>query len=254
MFKLNSKNNSILVSNFQRVIGEHRWMFFVFILWAVTFISLSEGLFTKTNTITVTGNSINTVKNEIAQFSLNIDSMNPDKAKAVETTNTKGSVIIDAIKNFGIPEEDIKTVNMNVYQQDKYENGTYVKGDWFAGMGLEVKVKDVDKVASFSELISTLDLSSFYGPNFMVDDSKLDQLDPLKSALSDAEEKASAIAKAMNKKLGEVVYFVEDSSSYNAYPMMYKATMSGGLGGGAAEVLPGTTQTYKSVTVTYKVK
>lgn len=254
MFKLNSKTNSVLATNFQRVIGEHRWMFFIFILWAVTFISLSEGLLTKHNTITVTGNSINSVKNELAQFSLNIDSSNPDKAMAVENTNTKGSVIIDAIKNFGIPEEDIKTINMNVYQQDKYDGTTYVKGDWFAGMGLEVKVRDASLAASFSELLSTLELSSFYGPNFMVDDSKLDQTDPLKSALMDAEEKAMTVATAMNKKLGEVVYFIEDSSSYNAYPMMDRSAMGGFGGGGGAEMLPGTTQTYKSVTVTYKLK
>jgi len=255
MFKLNSKTHNFLVSSFQFVLKEYKWMFFVFILWAITYIALSEGVLTKQSSITVSGSSIKSVKNEIAKFNLNMDSLNPDKAKAVEETNKKASMVIDSIKNFGIPEEDIKTINMNVYQQDKYENGTYVKGDWFAGTGLEITVRNIEQATSFSDLISSLDVSSFYGPSFMVATANLDQTDPLKDALTDAKDKATVIAKAMNKRLGDVLYFVEDSSSYGGNPIMYSMKDGmGGLGGGGAEMLPGTTETYKSVTVTYELK
>jgi hypothetical protein len=253
MFKLNSKTHNFLVSGFQSVLKEYRWMFFIFVIWAITYIALSEGILTKQSSITVSGSSVNAVRNEIAKFNLNIDTLNSDKAKAIEETNTKGSVIIDAIKNFGISEDDIQTVNMNVYQQDKFENGTYVKGDWYAGMGIEVTVKDVSKAASFSDLMSSLDISSFYGPSFTVDTTNVDDTDPLKMALEDAHDKAVVIARAMNKKLGEVIYFVESGSSYGGTPFMY--SMKDGMGGGGgAEMLPGTTDTYKSVTVTYELK
>ena len=64
--------------------------------------------------------------------------------------------------------------------------------------------------------------------------------------------KAANIAKNLNKKLGKVIYIAEDSAS--AYGNIYSGRMySGGMGGGA-EMMPGTTNVYKSVVMTYEIK
>jgi len=240
-----------MTEQFQDILKEYKWMFFIFILWAVTYIALSEGVLTKEKTITVTGSSVNATQNEIATFNVNVSTNNADKASAVEETNTRSNNVLDAIKSFGIPEEDIKTASMSIYQQQDYINGKYVDGDWYASVGIEIKLKNIDNVNELTDLIFSLDVDNFYGPNFSVDTFSLDQTALLDAAVEDAHSKAMTVAESMGKKLGSMVSFIEGSSSTsNYYPLKDRA---GGLGEGSP-LMPGTSDISKTVVVTYKVK
>ena len=252
MFKLNSKNN--IATKFQEILKEHKWMFFVFILWAITYTALSEGILTRRKTITVIGSSTKATQNQVAAFNVNINTDDADKLTAVEETNKRSGAVIDAIKSFGIPENDIKTANTSIYQQQEYINGKYVNGNWYAGVGVEITLRNVDKATELTDLLSSLDIDSFYGPNFSIDVKNLDEIDLLNASLIDAHNKATSIAKATNKKLGKIVSLIENGASYTGGMYQIRTEMRGGSGGGAAEMLLGTSEVYKNITVTYEIK
>lgn len=250
--KTNSNTKSSnLVNTVKGYIASHQWLILVAILWVLTYLPVSSFLSTS-NRITVSGTSLNSAKNEVATFNVSVTTEDLNKEKAVEETNRKAQSIIDSIKVFGIPEEDIKTQNMNVYQKEEMLSSSqrYEKTNWVADVGVEVTLRDVARADELASMLTSMDISHMYGPNFDLDRTRLDETRLLQMALEDAHEKAGYIARKMNRRLGSVISIVEGGSSYSSYyPKSYEAS---GLGGSDME--PGTTDVSKSVTVTYRLR
>jgi len=74
----------------------------------------------------------------------------------------------------------------------------------------------------------------------------------LASALENAKEKAQAVVESSGRKLGKLIRVVE-SVGQNIYPITYSAK-AGGMGGGGAEIEPGTTTLSKMVTATFRLE
>lgn len=70
-------------------------------------------------TVTVVGEARSQKKSEIASFSAGVNAINDDKEKAIAEVNGKVEAIIASVKEFGIKPEDIKTQNLNIYQNQE---------------------------------------------------------------------------------------------------------------------------------------
>lgn len=223
-------------------------------------VGFSTWYFTKnsaTKTVTVTGNASSRLSNQIAKFTANVTTQDPDKTTAVNSINDKSNAVVEAIKNFGIAKEDIRTANLSVYQmQESITQGGVQKvrlGDWSASLGVEVTVRDVSKASEFSTLLSSLAVSDLFGPNMSLDDRKVDDAGILSDAVADATRKATALAVKSGRKLGGVIS-ISEAGSYGAIPMYDKAYGMGIGGGGQLPMEPGTTETNRSVVVVFSLK
>ena len=207
-------------------------------------------------TISVSGSSTSQVKNQIASYSLTIEVSDADKAKAVEALTERSKNVVQMIKDFGIPEEDIETTSLNIYQrQDSVYRGgvtTYELGDWFASYTVNTKLRDLSKSDDLTALLATVEKASMWGPNLTIDDEMIDEEALLNTAIEDARSKASAIATGVGKKLGRVIQINEGSVQYMYGGVKYDAGL--GAGGGGIPVEPGSTSTYKNVTVIFELK
>lgn len=208
-------------------------------------------------TISVSGSSTSQIKNQIASYSLTIEVSDKDKAKAVEALSQRAKDVVRLIKDFGIPEEDIETTSLNVYQrQDSvYRDGvtTYELGDWYASYTINTKLRDLTRSDDLTALLATVEKASMWGPNLTIDDKTIDEEALLSAAIEDARSKATAIATGIGKKLGRVVMINEGSAQYMFGGVRYD--MASGMGGGAGiPVEPGSTSTYKNVTVVFELK
>jgi len=209
--------------------------------------------FARRDTVTVVGTSRNTVKNQIATFTASVSASDPQKSVAVSSMNRMAKDLIDSVKSFGIAPADIKTLNMNVYQEqiwNQEEQKSEYK-DWRASMDVEVKLRDVDKATDLSGLLSQLDVSNLYGPMLTTDESKQNDAAMLQQALLDAQTKAAALASAGGRRLGKVTKVVEGSVD-EANPIFFERFGMGG--GGAAPIEPGSSTVVKTVTVTFKLR
>ncbi len=204
--------------------------------------------------ITVVGEAKSQEKSQIAVFSAGVNAFNDDKTVAVNEVNKKVEAIIDAVKEFGVTSEDIKTQSMNIYQnQDQYyEDGRqkYRPGQWNVGNTVEIKLRNVDRAASLAGVLTKSGATNVYGPNFTFDDTSEQATALLDAAYKNAQEKAAKVAQSTERKLGKVVSVTEAGASQQ--PVFYR--MEGGGGGGGGAVEPGSGTVSKSVTVTFELK
>lgn len=210
----------------------------------------------KGRTITVSGKSSSDVKNEIASFSVTVEANHVEKQKAVDEVSAKSEAIVTALKDFGIPDADLETINLNVYQREDpvLEKGVtvYRPGNWYASYNINIKLRDITKATELTAVLTSFDKSSMYGPNFQVDDEKIDEAVLLQKAIEDARMKADAMAKQVGKKVGGVVRVAESSAYDN--PIAYTKDAATGMGGGGFALQPGTSEVQKYVVVTYWLK
>ena len=208
-------------------------------------------------TITVTGTATSTIKNQIASYNANINAQDQSKTKAVSTVNEKAEKLISEVKKFGIPEADIKTNNVSVYQMQEpfIEDGVqkYKPGRWSASIGVEIKLRDIDRSTEFATLLTSMEITDVFGPNLGLDNANLDDSAILAAALENARHKAQAIVAVSGRKLGKVVSI---SEGYSSTPQpFYKTDYAGiGGGGGGTPIEVGSTETTRTVSVTFLLK
>ncbi|MGB9911718.1 MAG: SIMPL domain-containing protein [Microgenomates group bacterium] len=210
--------------------------------------------FVPSETVTVTGMAKTTQKTEIAIFTAGVTTTNPDKQKAIDEVSQKMEGILKAVKEFGIPDKDIKTQSFNVYQEQEsyWEGGVqkYRPGNWRVDNSVEIKLRDVDKASALSSVLSKSGATSIWGPSFGIESPEKVDEELIKQAMENALQKAQAIAQKSGKKLGKVLSVSEGYSS-PVYPV-FRA--EGGAGGGGIPFEPGTETIQKTLTVTFELK
>lgn len=205
--------------------------------------------------VTVVGEAKSQEKSQIAVFSAGVNAYNDDKNIAVNDVNKKVEAIIDAVKEFGITTEDIKTQSLNIYQNQEsyYEDGRQKMrpGQWNVGNTVEIKLRNVDQAASLASILTKSGATNVYGPNFTFDDTSEQSTALLDAAFKNAQDKAVKVAVSTGRKLGKVISVVEAGASQQ--PIFY-GRMEGGGGGGGGAIEPGTGSITKSVTVTFELE
>lgn len=202
-------------------------------------------------TVTVTGEAKTTQKNQIANFSAGVNVVKEKKEEAVMEANQKMDALIKAVKDFGIPDKDIETQNMSVYQQQD-PSKPKVSGSWSVNNSISITLRDTNKVNDLANLLNASGANNVYGPNFRMDDTSNVEKTLYEAAIQDAKDKATLIAKASGRKLGKVVTVNDNGISGSVYPVYaLKSSTDNGMGGGAV-VEPGSATINKSMTVVFE--
>lgn len=196
--------------------------------------------------ITVTGVATQQQENQVAQFSAGVSAVNTDKDTAVEEVNEEMTQLVADIKAFGIVEGDIKTENLSVFQE---ENPQRRPGPWRVNNSVTIILRDIDRAAELSKLLTDSGATNIFGPNFMLDPEERPEDELLGQAVEDARGKAEKIAQASGGKLGKVVSVSEGSAPGFVGPVL--ARLEAG-GGGPTPVEPGGSLVSKQVSVTFE--
>ncbi len=204
-------------------------------------------------TVTVVGEARSQKKSEIASFSAGVNAIGDDKEKAIADVNGKIGAIIASVKDFGIKPEDIKTQNLNIYQNQEtyYEEGRQKQrpGQWSVGNSIEIKLHDVDRASALADLLAKSGANNVYGPNFSLDEDPSEADGLFADAIENARGKAQNVAKASGRTLGKILSVTEGATSGGPVPMFRMES-----GGGGAPVEPGTGTVAKSVTVVFELR
>ena len=206
-------------------------------------------------TITVSGQSKQQVRNQIARFNVSVTQANKDKDTAVSWVNVAMEEIIKAVKDFGISEKDITTQNVSVYEITQPEAEIMIspprprsdgEKQWQASNSLEIILRDTAKASALTDLLAGFPLAQVSGPGFSVDDTSAAEVDLLTQAVEDAREKAAKVAQASGRKLGKVLTVSEGGVSQ---PWALREMAVTG-----APVEPGSSEMSKTVTVVFELK
>jgi uncharacterized protein YggE len=188
-----------------------------------------------------------------------VSASNNVKETAVNEVNSKMTVILKSVKDFGIKEEDIQTQSASVYQENIWYVDAGVskskKGQWIANNSIEITLRNIDQAQQMTDLLTGSGATNVYGPNFQMDDTNSAEKGLYEAAMKDAMDKADIIARASGRKLGKVLTVNDGGSSSNVIYPMLALTKSDGLGGGVpAPVEPGSTTIDKNLTVSFELE
>lgn len=191
---------------------------------------------------------------DIASLSVGVTAEKKTVAEAQKETTEKMNAIVAKIKELGVAAEDIKTVDYSIYPQYDWVDERQVERGFRVTQAVEVKVRDLTKIADTLSAVGALGANQVGGVTFTIDDpEELRQQARLKG-LEAAQRKAQALADAAGVKLGRVVGFSENEG-YVPTPMYYAKDSAQGLGGASASpsIQSGSQDVVVDVSVTYEI-
>lgn len=194
------------------------------------------------NTITVTGTGEATAVPDSARFSVGVTHEAETVAKAQTQSTEAINKIISYLKENGVSEKNIKTVNYNVSPRYQYQETQGIprppKGErqlagYEVSQQLEVTVHDTNQAGKLLSGVGERGADSVSDLSFVVsDENKLKQKAQV-NAIANARENARELAKALGVTLGEVVSY---SQTGNIRPIEYEqATLDSAAGRGGGE-------------------
>ena len=232
----------------------------VLIAWGITKnhsldLNLSEH---KNNTITITGKAEKELVPNIAKISFSVNEYKRSQKEAADIVNKKTKKIIEALKDLGIEEKDIKTRNYSIYPEYDWMSGKRKFRDYRVSQSVEVKIRDLDKLSEIIAKVTELKVDNFNGPNMYVD--KIDEIkEKMRAeAIADAKRKAQELASELGVSLDKIVGFSESNNNYYPKPMYRAMTMDlkavSMESVAEPEINPGTQKVTKTVSITFQIQ
>lgn len=200
-------------------------MLAIFLL-AETFKSLKEYRYvgsgvTATNTITVSGMGEVFAVPDQATFTVTVREEAVEVGDAQDAATEKANAIISYLKGAGVEEKNIKTISYNVNPRYEWEQDTLCREGYCPGnqvlvgfevwQMLEVKVEDPKQAGELLTGVGGRGASEVSGLSFTIEDEDELRSQAREMAITEAKEKADALAKQLGVSVVRVVGFYEDS-------------------------------------------
>lgn len=209
------------------------------------------------HTIAISGEGKVVAIPDIAKLSLGVTTQKTNVADAQKENTDKMNKLVKILKDLGVDSQDIQTTN---YQINPQYNWTESRGQYITGYQVDqsvaIKVRDTSKVGDILSKTAEVGANQVGGLTFTIDDPEMVKQEAREKALKNAKEKAEALAKMADVKLGKIVSFSESSNDYMPQPY-YESSMKGmGIGGGggvAPSIEVGSNEITVYVTINYEI-
>lgn len=209
-----------------------------------------------TRSLSVAGSGTANLVPDIAYIYLGVHTELPSASEAVTANNAQTQQMIQALINFGIDANDIRTTNFSIYPFDKYDplTGTSTGEKYYSvDNTVYVTIRDLGKLGGLLDTVVTAGANTVNSIQFDVADKDSALKQARADALADAKAKAEELSSVAGVSLGEIqtISFVDSQ----LYPV-FDGRGGGGGGGDAAAVpiQPGQLTFTVTVNVTYEIK
>jgi hypothetical protein len=222
------------------------------VLFIVSLIILS-GCKKEENTINVEGTSELSVDPDEAEVWAGYSIVKLNAEDAQNDANKVINSIIKGLKEAGIPEEDMKTESLSLYEERRWEEGKSSVIGWRASQTLKIKTKELSKVGSIVDIAVNNGANQINNINFRLSEAK--EQEYKKKALADAaknaKEKAETIAESLGVKLGDIRSVSE--SEFYSRPYAYAMEKVAGADAvqEAATIMPGDVAVTGRISIVY---
>jgi uncharacterized protein YggE len=195
-------------------------------------VSTGAGSVADKSTISVTGQAQFDVDPDEAEVYLRVQTKEPTAKRAQEENARLMSTVKEALKNSGVKDSEMETINYNMWPQQKWDPQTQESVDdgYMVQHTLKVTTKDVTHVGAMVETAVTAGANGLDSVNFKLSDSKKEDVngEALAQASSNAKEKAESIAAGLGVRVKKIVAVSESNVGYDYYyprPMYASAGM-----------------------------
>lgn len=207
------------------------------------------------NVIVVSGHGEAAGAPDMATVQLGIESMGDDLDAALTEANATIDAVRDAVTAEGVAENDIQTVNFNVWvEQPRNDQGRPTGQPLYHVTNmLNVKVRTIENVGTVLEAGLNAGANSVNGLGFSIEDTSALESEARTDAVADARARAEELAAALGVELGDPVYISESFGGVPPQPLIRGVEMAAdtGMGGGAPPISEGELTVSVNVTVSF---
>ncbi len=221
------------------------------------------------NAVTVSGEGEVFAVPDTAEFTFSIIEEASTVAEVQQNATDKANAAIEALKERGIEEKDIKTVAYELHPMYEWQPATCVRypcdrkrvqTGFSLNQSIRVKVSDLDEAGEMLEIVTGKGVQSVSGLTFTIADEDSLKAEARKQAIDEAREKAEQLASDLDVSLVRIVGFSEDrtwpSPMYAARSM--DEALDAGMGGAEPEASPavpaGESRIVSNVHITYEIR
>jgi len=208
-------------------------------------------------TLSVSGSGDALLSPDIAYIYIGVHTENTTAAEAVTENTSQTEALMQAIRDFGIDEKDIRTTNFSIYPMDRFDPASGLpSGEKTYAVDNTVYVT-VRELATLGDLLDTAvqaGANTINSVQFDVAEKDEALKQARADAVKDAESQAQSLAQAAGLSLGEI----QSISFLNAQPYpIFDGKGGGGMAvdqAAAVPIQPGQLTFTVSVNVTYNLK
>lgn len=215
------------------------------------------------NTIVVSATNDVYAKPDLAITTVSVATEAKTVAQAMSENTVKMNAVIAAVKNQGVEDKDLKTVNFNISPRYEWENpncnysycpsGKRILAGYDINQSLEVKIRDLAKIGGIIEGATGAGANEVGGLQFTIDNEDLLKEEARNNAIEEAKNKAKNLAEKLGIRLVKIVSFSESGS----FPIPYYAGAAKealGIGGAAPDIQTGENKISVTVSLTYQIR
>jgi hypothetical protein len=207
----------------------------------------------KKNSITITGEGKIFAKPDIGQIDLSVLSEAAAVAAAQKDNTDKMNKIVDAVKNAGVDEKDLKTTGYSISPNYQYTAGKSILIGYQVSQTLEAKVRNPDNLGTILARATENGANQIGSLTFTFDDPEGLKAQARQEAIKNARNKANDLAAALDVKLVRIIDFSETASPEPTPIYNYKE--ASGMGGGPTpDIQTGQNEITADVEITYEIE
>lgn len=159
------------------------------------------------------GEGIIQVQPDMAVVSLGVTTEGKELKDTQEENTKTTSMIINTLKNLGIPSTDIQTQSYQIFPQYDYIEGKQIFRNYRVEHILRVKIGDMNQIGEIIDSAVESGANSINNISFTIADPKKYYQQALLKALEDASSKARTIGIDINVKISQVPICIIEKSS-----------------------------------------
>jgi uncharacterized protein YggE len=219
----------------------------------------TDAEYSPAQTITVVGQGSVRIKPDVARVSIGVETSAETVSEAVAENESNMESILAALKDLGIEDKDIQTMNYSI-TLDRYpeslpsaEAGSSQPQPVYRVSNMvTVIIRDLDKVGDVLDAVIEAGANNIWGVSFSLDDPKAAQVDARADAIADAQARAEALAELSGVQLGPVMS-VSEVLGTGVYPMPAAYAVESAAAGGGS-ISPGELEVSYQVQVAYFIE
>jgi uncharacterized protein YggE len=204
--------------------------------------------------IWVTGQGQVSVTPDVAVLVVGVEAQALTVAEAQNSASTAMVAVTQALRNRGVADKDITTINFSIYPVMDYRYNT-VTGYHVSNM-VTAKIRKISDTGPIVDAVAVAggNLIRISSISFTVDDPSPYLKQAREKAMADASAKANQLASLSGAKLGPPTYITESVSNYLPSPVYY--AQAGGVAAPnvTTPISPGQTQVSDNVQVVYSIQ
>lgn len=178
--------------------------------------------------VTVSGQCTNEVSPDRGSIVFVVENTTKDVKDAIQKTTQAHEKLRDELKKLKIKDLELSTSEYTVFEKKEWEKDKSVSKGFSARLGVRATTPEISKIGDLIATAAKLGIKETNSLNLHLSEQKL--LDEKKKCLDvaakNAREKADALAKSMNVRIGKVLQIIErGSGSISAPQPMYETRM-----------------------------